>query len=374
MDLLELRASSAPLAFACPGSVRPAAVPVRDLSTPARLGTATHEVLRGLVETGSINWNGMMDVAASHNVSREDVAMLAAMARNIWIELAPSFPDALAEVPLSAEWTYPNGKGIALSGHADILSISGTAARVGDWKTGRIDSNHAHQMRAYAALALLENPELTEATSTVIWIRDGEIENYTMRRPDLPRWTGEVVERVLEWNGIFHPGGHCVFCPRSHECEAATALARRDVAAMSDRNLVARAETELALMPPQEIIELHRKAETVRRLAERVDEAIKAHVIANGEVVGEGVKLTAETSKRRELDPISAWPLLRELGFKDVDFADCMDLRISRVEKRVAEKAGRGNGAAAVRSLTEKLEAAEAVTVRETHYLKERRT
>ena len=127
-------------------------------------------------------------------------------------------------------------------------------------------------------------------------------------------------------------------------------------------------------MAPGEIIDLHRKAELVKRFAERVDEAIKRHVLEHGDVLGDGVKLTIEKSSRREIDPFAAWPVLEGLGFDSVDFADCMDLRISRVEKRIAQKAGRGNGAAAVRTLTQKLDEAEAVSIKETNFLKEKRT
>src|SRR6185369_15769341 len=123
-------------------------------------------------------------------------------------------------------------------------------ARAGDWKTGRLDAYHAQQMRAYAALLLLEDSELVEATSTVVWIRDGEIESYTMRREALRPWLLELEERVVKWDGTYHPGAHCGFCPRSHECHAATAYVRRDVAAIADKLMVTRAETELSAMEP----------------------------------------------------------------------------------------------------------------------------
>jgi hypothetical protein len=365
-----VRASGMPLAFACPGSTHAAAVPVDEESYPGRLGTAAHLVLRSLAETGSIQWDAIPEVAARYAVDADEIRMLAGMATKLWPKLAPSFPNALTELPLSAEF-FP---GWTLSGHVDLLSMSGTVARAGDWKTGRIDSNHAQQMRAYAALLLLEDHELTEATATVIWIRDGEIESYTMDRAGLRAWLEELVARVVGWDGVYHPGRHCGYCQRSHECEASTAYVRRDVAAISDRALVARAEGELSLMPPAEIIELHRKAELVAGYAYRVKDAIKRHVLEHGAIEGEGVKLTIESRVTRELDPVAAFPVLEAAGFEDADFAECMDLGISRVEKRIAQKAGRGNGAAAVRELAAKLGEADAVKTKETHYLKERRT
>lgn len=370
---LELRASKMPLAFLCPGSARPATLPINEDSGPARLGTAVHEALRPLAEGGALPWAAIPEIAARHAVSTEDVRVLCAIAGKLWPTLAPTFPEAMTEVSLEAHFIGRNGQTIHLTGHADLLSVRGTVARLGDWKTGRVDSNYGQQLRAYAALTLLENTELTEATATAIWIRDGEIENYTMRADELSSWTRELVERVAEWDGTFRPGKHCPRCPRSHECEAATAMARRDVAIMSDRALVARAEAELTTMAPAEIIALRQKAGMVRDYAFRIEEAIKAHVVAHGDIVADGVRLTIDRGEKRELDPVVAWSVLEGAGFTDGDFADCMTLGISKVEKRVAEKAGRGGGAAAVRELGAKLEEAGAIVRKTNDYLKERR-
>lgn len=363
-----------PLAFLCPGSARAATLPINEDFAAARLGSAVHEALRALAETGAVHWGALPEIAGRHAVAIDDVRMLCGLASKMWPTLAPSFPDAMTEVPLSAHFIGRNGDAVHLTGHADLLSVRGTVARLGDWKTGRIDVDHAQQMRAYAALTLLENTELSEVTVTVIWIRDGEIENYTMRSDGLTSWTRELIERVAEWDGTFRPGRHCSRCHRSHECDAATALARRDVAVIADRAIVARAEAELATMAPAEIVALRQKAELVKRYAFRVEEAIKAHVLAHGDVVADGVRLTVDRVEKRELDPVVAWPVLEAAGFKDGDFADCMTIGISKVEKRAAEKAGRGNGAAAVRELAKKLDDAGAVVVKETQYLKEKRT
>jgi hypothetical protein len=371
---LDLRASGMPLAFLCPGSARPATLPINEDMAAGRLGSAVHEALRTLAETGSVPWASIPEIAARHLVGVEEVRILCGQAANLWPTLAPSFPDAMTEVPLSANFIGRNGEQIHLTGHADLLSVRGTVARLGDWKTGRIDVDHGQQMRAYAALALLENTDLTEVTVTVIWIRDGEIENYTMRADGLSSWTRELIERVAEWDGTFRPGRHCTRCHRSHDCEAATAMARRDVAIIADRAMVARAEAELSTMAPADIVELRRKADLVKRYAYRVEDAIKAHVLANGDVVADGVRLTIDTIEKRELDTAAAWGVLESAGFDDKDFADTVSIPISKVEKRVAEKAGRGNGAAAVRELKTKLEAAGAVLTKETHLLKEKRT
>lgn len=364
---LFLRASALPLAFRCPGSVHPGIVSLNETHESAFAGTAAHEALRSLAETGSINWDSLTRIAERYQVDPDELRMLSALGAKLWNTVSQSFPDALTEVGGLAVEVAP---GVILSGHLDVLSISGTVARAGDWKTGRKDGDYSQQMRAYGALVLLDNPELTEVTVTVLWVRDCEAENYTMTRADTEKWLQELIQVVVEWDGVYRPGRlHCKHCPRSHECEAANALVRRDVAAIADKQLVARAECEIEMMSPSEIVEVLQKADLVSSYAERVRQAIKRHIEDHGDVVADGVRLTIQTDTKRELDPIRAWPVLESKGFKDEDFAECIDLRISRVEKRIAKNAGRGKGAGSVRELGDALAKAQAIETKEVRKL-----
>lgn len=369
MQETSLRASRMPLAFTCAGSIVPPVIPINETNSAAALGTAAHEALRSLAERGDLEWHRVPTIAAAHGVAPDEIYPLLQCARRLWPSLADSFAGALTEVPLRAEI----GGGITLTGTADVLSIHEHVARAADWKTGRVDSNYAAQMRAYAALVMLENPNLAEVTATVVWLRAAEIENYTMRHLDLVEWLKELRSRVLQWDGVYHPGKHCEYCPRSHECDARNALVRRDVAAMTDVELADRLESTLSLMRPEAIVELHRKADSVIDTATRVRSAIKAHVLARGDVVSDGVRLTIETQARRELRPEITWPLLEDEGFESKDFAACIDFHITRVEKVVATSAGRGKGAAAVRKLIAKLDGAGAIEIKEQQILRAKR-
>jgi hypothetical protein len=369
LDLAPLRASGISLALLCPGSVRVPVLALNETNEAAGAGSAAHEALRSLAETGRLDWDTIPAIAARYGVGVDEVRMLAALGAKLWPSVKASFPDALTEVDLSAQIA----PGVVLTGHADILSITGTVARGGDWKTGRKDGDYSGQMRAYGALVLLENTELTEVTITVLWVRSAEIENYTMTRPEALSWVRGLIERVVNWDGVYRPGPHCHHCPRSHECEAANALVRRDIAAVADKSLVARAECELERMPPEEIVEILQKADTVMRYADRLREAIKRHVEKHGDIVANGVRLTIDVEPRRSVDPVAAWPVLEALGFADDDFAACMKLSISKLEDRVAKKAGKGKGAAAVRDLKANLDAHGAISVTELHKLTAKR-
>lgn len=365
----DIRTSRTPLVFRCGGSAQAPELAVDEVSGASDLGVAAHEALRVLAETGSIDWDSLPAIAARHGVSLDELRMLCGIGNKLWPLLAASFPDALTEVALAAEI----GEGVRLTGHIDLLSITGTIARAGDWKSGRKDHDYGHQMRGYGALVLLDNPDITEVTVTVIWLRDQEIENYTLTRDDAREWLASLVEAITRWNGVYRVGPHCGFCPRFHECAAANAVVRRDVAAIADKSLVIAAESELAQMTNAQIIELAEKAEVVARFAQRVRDAIRDHVIANGEIEAGGMVLSVDTDNRRQLDPLLAWPVLSEIGFTDEDFARCIDMRISKVSKIVAGKAKRGKGAHAVRLLNAALEKSGAIEIQQVHKLAIRR-
>jgi hypothetical protein len=281
--------------------------------------------------------------------------MLVACGAKLWEKVKDSFPDPLTEVPLSA--TLPSGH--LLTGHKDILSISGNRARAADWKTGRKDTDYSHQMRAYGTLILLENPELVEVTVTLLWVRDQEIENYTMTRAQAADWLKRLRERVIDWDGTFSPGSHCQYCKRSHECHAATAMIRRDVAAFSI-DVDPGESGSLATMTPAEIVDVYRKAKLVKNYADRVLSAIKSHA-EDGDICADGTRLTISESETSEVIPLEAWPILEAAGFTDEDLASCVKIGLTKMKKAAAQRAGRGNGAAAVRDLMAKLNAAGAV-------------
>lgn len=368
-QLTSVRASSLPLAFRCAAALRPEGIRIDETNDAAADGTAAHECLRRLAEHGALDWDGIADVASRHGADPESTRILCAMGSKLWQSVSGMFPEALTEVALSAEVA----PGAFLTGHIDLLSIQGTVARAADWKTGRKDYDASHQMRAYGALVLLENPELTEVTVTVLWVRDEEIENYTMTRQSARAWLQSLVDQVIRWDGVYRPGTHCKHCPRSHECEAAKALVRRDLAIVADPMTVARAESELALMSHEEIVDVFKKADLVVKYAERVRSAVRLHIEAHGDVVGGGTRLTVVGEERRDVDALKAWPVLEAAGFTDEDFAASMTLSASRLEKVVATKAPRGKGAKAVRALRAALDAVQAIEIREIKKLQVKR-
>jgi hypothetical protein len=366
-DKPTIRASSVWLHLLCPGSVHTEQDDVRLNvgSAPASAGTAAHRCSEALVTTGSIVWDAIPEVVRKYNVDEDELRMLCAMATKLWREVAESFPNAMTEVSLEYESDL-----LRVTGHADMVSIGGSVGRIGDWKFGYKDSWIKPQLLTYAALLLLSNPELTQATGTGLWVRDGEAENYTLGPMGAREWFERLEHMVVGWDGVYRVGDHCEWCPRAHCCPAGRALAKRDVAAFLDTE----AEESLALMAPDQIITTLAMSRRVARYADACAKAIKAHVRTHGSVIGSEQELLIKTEQRRALKPVEALGVLRDdFGLRDDDLVDCVKLRLGAIEQVIAKRAGRGKGAAAKRDLQARLEEADAIVLNTIEELTTRR-
>lgn len=364
IEEIRIRASSMPRVMACAASALDNGLRVDETNSAAALGTAVHEVLAGLARNG-IDWATVSSTARRYGIDETELRVLANLGSQMWAELAPSFPQPFPELALSAHL----GAEVYLDGHIDLVSGSAGVVRFLDWKSGRKDSDYWDQLMAYATLVLRDDPDVLETSATVVWLRDQEVEHYTITRAESDEWAARVVATVRRWDGVYHSGPQCRYCPRSHDCTAANAMVRRDIAAVLGQVEV----PDLALMAPGDVIALAEQSAAVEKLACRVRDAIRLHVLDHGDIEANGQRLTIQTEERRELNPLKAWPLLDQAGFTDEDFAGVVKLSHAGVNKRIAQKAGRGKGAAAVRAFAEQLDRAGAVSVREIHKLVTRR-
>lgn len=357
---IRIRCSALPLAFTCPGSIRGAEIPIDAPNEMAREGTAGHKVLSKLVETGKLDWEWLAEVAKDYQVDEANLRIVVAQGMKLWNQVRASFPNPSTEIEMRH-----NGMGVILTGHTDIVATAAFIAYVGDWKLGRLDKNYAEQIRGYMALVLLNYDFLTKAHGSILWAREQEAEGYEMDRAGLMLWLKRLNDEVVEWDGVYHPGTHCQYCPRSHECSAANALARRDYAIVTDQNLPGHLEDadtirELVEKDPGRVIELWQKLGVAEKQLARVRDAIRSEVLRRGGIEGGGHKLMVQHQEKRHLNVWPAFPVLQE-ELADEQMAEVINISISRVEELVRKKAGKGNGAAAVRALQEKLDAAGAI-------------
>lgn len=355
-QLLQLRCSGLPLVHRCPGAARTGGLRVDAAHESADTGTAAHEGLARLVETGRVDWDAIPALALKHQCDEEELRILIALGAKLWEEVKGTFPEPLTEQLLR----YDVGS-VLLTGHADVLCRVGDYAILADWKTGRRDSDYSEQLRGYAALALLEDNRLLSATAYVLWVRDAAVECYTMTRAGLYEWLKRLEAEVVQWDGTYRTGKHCQYCPRLHECPAGHALVRSAVAAVANQDVDAAAV--LRDLPPEQIVQLIELADIARSQAERVRAAVRALVEENGDIVGGGKRLTLEQVERRKLKTLAAFPVLQERGFGDEEMAQVIDISVKQAESIVAKRAGKGKGAAAVRELKAALEGANAVDI-----------
>jgi hypothetical protein len=365
LEDLDLRASRMPIATECPGSIRRPRVRIAGSGAEARLGTATHVMLARVVEDQP--WAPAHEVAGQYRCDEGELRMLVSLGSQMWRHVASSFPSAWAEVAGSIR--LPSGH--RLTGTMDILSRGDVVVRVGDWKSGRKDSDYRPQLMAYAAIAMDGRPDIVEATATVLWIRSLEIENHTVTRGEVERWLREVDERIVRWDGVYHPGPHCTYCPRAHECEARSAMVRRSIADVMETTLDASA---LACMTPDAILELHHRVQIITAVAEKVHDALTAHVEDQGDVVGsDGRRLTIGIETRKQLATLKAFDVLERLGFGDDAWAECMSISLGKAKDWIKGRAPKGRGAKAARELEQHLERAGAITPVEIRKLVTRR-
>jgi len=366
MSPISVRASSLPRALACPGSVLDGGLRIDQAGEAAGAGTAAHEALRPLVAGMEPAWDDIPELASAHRADPDEVRILVGMGARLWGEVADRYIGGATEVQMEAEIA----PGLTLTGRPDIIREGAEVVAIADWKTGRLDSDYRDQLLAYAALALLRS-EADRAVASILWVRDGEIETYRLDRPGLEEWTAHVAGVLLGWDGqAYRTGPHCRYCPRAHDCAAAGALIRRDLAALQGTD----EPLDLTLLAPADIIALHARARQVADLAGRVKDAIRAHVIEHGDVdAGDAGRLTIQEASIRKIDTMAAWDVLQAY-LDDDDLAKALDVRVSRAEKIIAKNAGRGRGAAAVREFSAALAAAGAVTRQPTHRLVARRS
>jgi hypothetical protein len=350
-----VRCSSLPLATICAASVRPAEVQIDQVNEAADAGTAVHFALARLVTDGSPFFALSDATERFPSVDPDELRMLFWAGVRAWKEICDWMPNPRAEVALS------HG---GLTGHADVDSIKARRIDVVDWKSGHKDYLARDQGFGYAWLEFQDADRTGDAFPVdevgvhFVWLRTGEIESYVVTRERADEWYSELVAKVLDWDGVYRPGDHCLHCRRNHECPAQTALVRRDVAMFSDG-----VATDLASMPGPDFVALQRKLKGLVVRAEEALKAMRAEVDRRGGDVdaGDGTHLFfAEENGPRVVDAMAAWPILQS-RLTDAELSPAIKVSLSKVESAVAAKAGKGKGAKAKRDLAEELESAHAV-------------
>jgi hypothetical protein len=352
-----LRCSSLPLAFRCPGSVRTdEGILIDTYHEAATDGTDVHRLLASHPEG-----DAPKDLV---NELSDDARICYYTGAKMWREhISAWMPDGFPEVFFEADEIFFNEEGERLpgdelEGHVDRMAAPEESVVILDWKNGRKDISHKDQGFGYAFKSLRRYKSQKFATVHFAWTRTQELESYTVTRERAYAWAREVRERVINWDGVYHPGDHCQGCKRRSSCPAHAEMNRQSLSVVGSPSL------DLATMPGPEMATLYRRLAPLLSQIEGLQEAIRTEVRTRGEVDdGAGSVLHyVEQSAPREVDALKAWPVLTE-HLTDEELAGCVKVSIGDVETAVAAKATGKRGAkkAAIEEVQKALDAVGAV-------------
>lgn len=211
----------------CPPSIQAPAVRIDEKTDPGETGSGVHRVL---AQVAREELNHVPDEAASiaaqeFGVDLDELKMLSWFGLRQWVKVRD-------EVKLLAVEEYLAGGGYhgrTLCGTPDIVAETGDGALlVLDWKSGRYEADHQHQVKGYLELAADKYPGHDKYIGMIAWLRIGEIETLPiMSEGDLCKWSDKLYETVgigTKPGTPLSPGDHCTLCPRSHECPALAQL------------------------------------------------------------------------------------------------------------------------------------------------------
>ena len=360
---LNLRASDAPGAIVCPGSVHPPPdrLLIDSVNEAALTGTVTHEILRQYINNGQVpeNWR---QICRSYGIEKEgtgEVIALVYAGVAFWEKYKDKVPNPQTEIEYVVE--LANRPGVTLSGHKDVGSVQGNHAITFDWKTTRLDLDYTAQLQFYAWLDMLYHPEVEIATTGVIFLRD--------RTNVIDVWTRDVIEdfgrryetEVIDWDGrTYTPGGHCGYCRRFSNCEAPPEMIRATIAGLETH------VTNDALIPFPDPIAMYERVNAVAGLCEKFKKHMKATILAaGGEITGpDGRRMVLQSENRDEIDPLLGWPIMsRELD--NAELADVIKVRKGAFLDAVASKAPRGEKGKKKKEVLDDLKDAGAMVAKE---------
>ena len=310
--IFRIRASSDPHGHDLPGLVRTSdgETLVDPVSDAGDGGSAAHDVMAALVDADATSLYDidLEAIARRWSVEVEQLRILGFIGLKVWKVARDWLRPAQSEVYLEASFEVAKDVILEMTGHVDALAIGQRAAAHGDWKFGMVDRNYHDQVDAYSALVLGNYPKVESVDGFVGWIRSDEVERVpTMTRDRLWEWLDRIRERVVEWNGVFHPGPQCTFCVRATSCPALAQQARRDALVFGGPDMAARIESGLADLADHEVVAIFRRWKALEKLGDDLTDAVKRRVRAAGGRLpdGDGRELRFVSSESRVSTPIS---------------------------------------------------------------------
>lgn len=358
---LIIRCSRLPLAFHCPGSIRrdqdETLIEVVD-GDAGPLGSAVHEALASLVLEEDPHVPDLRPIAVKYGVDDKEVGRLVWYGFEAWRELRPAFPDPFTELELDSETPE-----FSLTGHPDLVSVQGDLLAYADWKSGYRQADFYPQLMGYGSLLLSNFPDAKKIRATLVWLRDHSMQTFSLSREEVVAWETTLAQEVVRWDGMYHAGSHCQWCPRFSSCPARKAIVRSAVEETSGDALLKLLDTapREVLMPQLAAFWRSGKLALAEQIITRCKDLLKADVSVHGPIdLGNGRELALVPVPRDEIKPLEAWPILGKY-LTDTELAGAVKIGKTAMLTAVSDKAPKGKKKAAKDQVMAELEAANAV-------------
>lgn len=347
-----IRASSLPTIFACPASIHgDQVIDVQEDTGPARLGTAVHAVMANVLQGAEENAS---EIAGRYGVEPSDVEHLVDYGKKAWEELRAYCGELSVETELDE--AAITGTGV-LRGHADFYSVHNGSIVIGDWKSGRVETDARQQMAGYAYLVSQLHPDIPEVVAFVIFLRHKYYQVYRFTRTELLQWRQQLLD-VLSRDNEYHPGDACLYCKRRYDCPARHNMIRAAITELGDEGAVLSAS-------------LYRRAQMVAQIVEDFKSRMKEYILINGPVTDETGTVEVVTESRDDIDAQIAWPHMISAGLTQEEIGGSIKIRKTELLNAIASHAPARGKSAAKAAFMEALNDAGAVKKIEIQKLKE---
>lgn len=347
---MNLRASAMPRIRQCPGSALLEAH--QNTSEPAEVGTVVHEMLSEMVQGRQPD---IKTYARQSDMDEVELRFLYFNGVSMWRD---------GDTPLSGYFSAPEcevefgeqvGLNDLLTGHADIVSpLAGNprARIILDWKTGRLDSDYSAQLKTYAWLEYKRAGGFEHIDSVTVgtaWVRSKTVDWVTFNDEVLAAW-GDQIQSVLEeaQRGILVEGPQCGHCPVV------------DCPIMREKALALTAPDNPPLeITPENLGEIYAMTQWVKSKLKGAEDAIKQCVNANGGAVtleGGEYELAFNAEVRKAIKYSDDVYQMLQLASDTETVQGAIKFTKEPIMEAVKKKAGKGNGAKALRELDAELE------------------
>jgi len=337
----------------------------------ANVGSALHVAAKAIIENQEIPYDEIQRRYALTKSEGRDLGILIACVRKYADEQLHGGGWAKTLVTEQRlEGTYETDQAIYdLGGTMDVggFSADGTIWGTVDWKTSRLENaDYAPQQMIYLWLAkrwIMANlppkkwPPYYQYH--IVFVRDWteEVsEAYTAEQID--GWLASFIDRIAGWNGReYHPGGHCIYCPRQADCPAVHAMVKAMAIAVSNEQFQETAEKAT----DDELVGFYVQANAVVKMLEMHKELLKALVVGRGGEIAtpEGV-LATSYRPLWNIDALKAWPLCETI-LTEEELAAATRLSKTALLDGVGKHYPRGQKGTAKEKFWESLEDADAV-------------